>query len=138
MKKDPLEAKLDKYYKELINPKKVIGRWAIVDDNLLTKLKTIKLEHINDVYSNSSETIIVAENKKQFIIIKHNYMFIAIKITNSEYGSLIEDWSLIGVNKNYLTGGKVEKLDSNKEIMKLLGFKLSKKAITDFKYFSSF
>jgi hypothetical protein len=65
-------------------------------------------------------------------------MFIAVKITNSEYGSVIEDWSLIGVNKDYLTGGKDEKLDSNKEIMKLLGFKLSRKAITDFKYFSSF
>jgi hypothetical protein len=138
MKKDPLEVKLDKYYKELINPKKVIGRWSIVDDKLLTKIKEIKLDHINDIYSSSSETIIVAENKKQFIIIKHNYMFIAVKITNSEYGSVIEDWSLIGVNKDYLTGGKDEKLDSNKEIMKLLGFKLSRKAITDFKYFSSF
>ena len=138
MKKDPLEVKLDKYYKELTNPKKIIGKWAIVDDKLLTKLDKIKLEHINDIYSSTKEVVIIAENKKNFIIIKHNYMFIAIKITNSEYGSLIEDWSLIGVNKNYLNGEKAEKLDSNKEIMKLLGFKLSRKAMIDFKHFNSF
>jgi hypothetical protein len=137
MKKDPLEVKLDKYYKELKNPKKIIGRWAIVDDKLLTKLKTIKIENINDIYANTNECIIIGENKNNFIIIKHNYMFIAIKITNSEYGSMIQDWSLIGVNTNYLNSGKVEKLNSNKEIMKLLGFKLSRKAIKDFNYFSS-
>lgn len=137
MKKDSLEVRLEKYYKELTNPKKIIGNWAIIDLDLLNKLNKIKLENINDIYTNKTETIIVAESKKNFIIIKHNYLFIAIKLTSSEYGSLIQDWSLIAVNKNYLYGGKTENQDSNKEIMKLLGFKLSKKAMIDFGYFNN-
>ena len=137
MKKDPLEVKLDKYYKELQNPKRIIGRWAIIDDNLLNKLNKTKLEHINDMYSNKNETIIVAENKKNYIIIKHNYMFIAVKLIVSEYESLMEDWSLIAINKNYLYGKEDQKSDTSEQIMKLLGFKLSKKAMIDFEYFGS-
>lgn len=137
MKKDPLEVKLENYYKELQNPKKLIGRWAIIDDKLLNKLNKTKLDHINDMYSNKDETIIVAENKKNYIIIKHNYMFIAVKVINNEYESLMENWSLIAVNKNYLYGGEIKNRDTSKEIMKLLGFKLSKKAMIDFEYFES-
>jgi len=138
MKKDHLEDKLEKYYNNIKNPKKIIGQWAIVDEVLLSKLNKIKLDNINNLYSNSNETIIVAESKKYFITIKHNYMFIAIKVISTEYDSLIQDWSLVGVNKNYLYGKKLETKATNKEVISLLGFKLSKKAITDFEYFESF
>lgn len=137
MKKDPLEVRLESYYKQLKNPKKIIGKWAIVDDVLLTKLKKIKIENINDMYSNKDESIIIGENKKHIIVIKHNIMFIAIKIIENEYQSLIDDWSLIAVNQQYLYGGKTDDKESNKSIMKLLGFKMTKKAMSNFAYFDN-
>lgn len=135
MKFQSIEDKLELYYDRLKNPQKIINNWAIIDLDLLNSLKKIKLTSINDIDNYQSEKIIIAESKKQYIIIKISLNFIAIKITNNEYEVNIKDWDLIAVDKDYVYKRKETKPMTNKQIIEFLGFKLDKKAMKDLEYF---
>lgn len=135
MKFKSIEDKLELYYDRLKRPQKIINNWAIIDLDLLNSLKKIKLISINDIDYYQTEKVIIAESKKQYIIIKISLNFIAIKITNNEYEVNIKDWDLIAVDKNYIYKGKETKPMTNKQIIEFLGFKLDKKAMKDLEYF---
>jgi len=123
-----LEEKLELYYDKLKNPSKIIGDWAIIDLDAYNKINKTKLTNINDITNYLEEKVILAESKNKFIAIKYTPNFIATKFVDTEYDLLLKDWDLIGVDREYLYKGKSNKRLSNKEIIALIGFKLSKEA----------
>lgn len=135
MKFNSLEDKLEEYYNRVKNPKKIIDNWAIIDIDTLNSFKKITLTSINNVTRGELDHTITTETKKNYIIIKYSPNFIATKVIDNEYNYLLIDWDLIAVDMHTLK--KINnKLISNKEIIKLLGFKLNKKAKLDLDYFA--
>ena len=136
MKFKSIEDKLEEYYNKLKHPAKIINNWAIIDIDAFNKLKKITLNNISNVSNGEADRIITTESKNYYIIIKYNPNFIATKVINTEYDYLLQDWDLIAVDRETLYKGEANKLISNKEIIKLLGFKLTKKSRADLDYFS--
>lgn len=136
MKSKSLEAKLESYYNKLQHPDKIIGNWAIIDIEAYNNLNKITLTNICEVNYYLTERVISAESKNKYIIIKYSSNFIATKVIDTEYDYAIKDWDLIGIDREHLYTGKLSKVITNKEIITLLGFKLTKKAKLDLEYFS--
>ena len=139
MKFKSLEDKLEQYYDKLKQPSKIIDNWAIIDIDAFNKLNKITLTSINNISIGGSDIVITTESKNYYIIIKYSANFITTKVIDTEYDYLLKDWDLIAVDRQSLYKDEVDKankLMSNKEIIKLLGFKLSRKAIKDLSYFS--
>ena len=136
MKYNPLEAKLELYYDKIQNPDKVIGNWAIIDIEAFNKFKKITLTNFNDINNYPTERIITTESKNNYIVIKYSPNFIATKVIETEYDYNIEEWDLIAIDRENLYSGNPSKVMTDKEIIKLLGFKLNKKAKLDLDYFS--
>lgn len=136
MKYKSLEEKLELYYNKVKNPSKIIDNWAIIDIDAFNKLSKITLHNINNVNESKVDRIITTETKNNYIIIKYSPNFIATKVINKEYDYLLKDWDLIAVDRDTIYKENISKILSNKEIMKLLGFKLNKKARLDLDYFS--
>jgi len=136
MKFNSLEEKLELYYDKLKNPAKIINNWAIIDIDAFNKLKKITLHNINNVSQSDIDRIITTENKNNYIVIKYSPNFIATKVIDKEYDYLLKDWDLIAVDRETMYKGEPNKLMTNKEIIKLLGFKLSKRAKDNLEYFN--
>lgn len=136
MKFNSLEEKLELYYDKLKHPAKIINNWAIIDIDAFNKLKKITLNNISNVSISDIDRIITTESKNYYIIIKYSPNFIATKVIDNEYDYLLKDWDLIAVDRENMYKGESNKLISNKEIIKLLGFKLTKKSRADLDYFS--
>jgi hypothetical protein len=136
MKFKSIEDKLEEYYNKLKHPAKIINNWAIIDIDAFNKLNKITLNNINNVSQGDIDRIITTENKNNYIIIKYHPNFIATKVIDNEYDYLLKDWDLIAVDRENMYKGESNKLISNKEIIKLLGFKLTKKSRADLDYFS--
>jgi hypothetical protein len=136
MKYKSLEEKLELYYYKVKNPSKIIDNWAIIDIDAFNKLSKITLHNINNVSESKVDRIITTETKNNYIIIKYSPSFIATKVINKEYDYLLKDWDLIAVDRDTIYKENISKILSNKEIMKLLGFKLNKKARLDLDYFN--
>jgi hypothetical protein len=136
MKFKSIEDKLEQYYNKLKHPAKIINNWAIIDIDAFDKLNNITLNNISNVSISESDRIITTESKNYYIIIKYNPNFIATKVISTEYDYLLQDWDLIAVDRETLYKGESNKLMTNKEIIKLLGFKLNKKSRADLDYFS--
>jgi len=136
MKFKSLEEKLELYYDKLKNPAKIIDNWAIIDIDAFNKLHKITLTNINDVSQGEIDRIITTESKNNYIVIKYSPNFIATKVIDKEYDYLLKDWDLIAVDREVMYKGETNKLISNKEIIKLLGFKLSKRAKNNLEYFN--
>ena len=136
MKFNSLEHKLEEYYNKLKHPAKIIDNWAIIDIDAFNKLKKITLNNINNISYGEDDRIITTENKNNYIVIKYSPNFIATKVIDKEYDYLLKDWDLIAVDRQALYKGESDKLMTNKEIIKLLGFKLTRKSRTDLDYFS--
>ena len=136
MKFNSLEEKLELYYNKLKHPAKIINNWAIIDIDAFNKLKKITLINISNISQSDIDRIIITESKNYYIIIKYSHNFIATKVIDTEYDYLLKDWDLIAVDRENMYKGELNKPMTNKEIIKLLGFKLSRKAIKDLSYFS--
>jgi len=136
MKFKSIEEKLELYYDKLKNPAKIINNWAIIDIDAFNKLHKITLTNINNVSQGEIDRIITTENKNNYIVIKYSPNFIATKVIDKEYDYLLKDWDLIAVDREVMYKGETNKLISNKEIIKLLGFKLSKRAKNNLEYFN--
>jgi len=136
MKFKSLEEKLELYYDKLKNPAKIINNWAIIDIDAFNKLKKITLNNINNVSQSDIDRIITTENKNNYIVIKYSPNFIATKVIDKEYDYLLKDWDLIAVDRETMYKGETNKLMTNKEIIELLGFKLSKRAKDNLEYFN--
>jgi hypothetical protein len=136
MKFKSLEEKLELYYDKLKNPAKIINNWAIIDIDAFNKLKKITLHNINNVSYGEIDRIITTENKNNYIVIKYSPNFIATKVIDKEYDYLLKDWDLIAVDRETMYKGESNKLMTNKEIIKLLGLKLTKNSRANLEYFS--
>ena len=136
MKFNSLEDKLEEYYDKLKHPSKIIDNWAIIDIDAFNELNKITLISISNVSIGESDRIITTENKNNYIVIKYNPNFIATKVIDKEYDYLLKDWDLIAVDRQALYKGESDKLMTNKEIIKLLGLKLTRKSRIDLDYFS--
>jgi hypothetical protein len=136
MKFKSLEDKLELYYNKLKYPAKIIDNWAIIDIDAFNKLKKITLNSINNVSESEVDRIITTENKNNYIVIKYSPNFIATKVIDNEYDYLLKDWDLIAVDRENLYKSESNKVMTNKEIIELLGFKLTKKSRADLEYFS--
>jgi len=136
MKFKSLEEKLELYYDKLKHPAKIINNWAIIDIDAFDKLKKITLNNISNVSIGEVDRIITTESKNYYIIIKYSPNFIATKVIDTEYDYLLKDWDLIAVDRETMYKGEPNKLMTNKEIIKLLGFKLSKRAKDNLEYFN--
>ena len=156
MNKISLDQQMRLFYKELNNPKIVIGDWCIVNKKLYSKLKKTTLIGINNIYQgfvdttliksilgnkkeiSSKEIIVIAETKKEYIVIKYNSNFVAIKFSLTEYGILYDTYELLAVNRENLLNDKQTELNNTLELINLTGSKLTKKATKDLEYFESF
>ena len=135
MKYKSLEEKLELYYNKVKNPSKIIDNWAIIDIDAFNKLKKITLNNINNVSESKVDRIITTENKNNYIVIKYSPNFIATKVIDKEYDYLLKDWDLIAVDREVMYKGESNKVMTNKEIIKLLGFKLTKSSRANLEYF---
>jgi hypothetical protein len=133
---EKLLKKLNLYYDRLSNPTIVIGEWNIIDEKEFKKLNKITLTSISEIKAYDNENTISAEYKNKFIVFKYNTAFIAIKRIDREYEYLLKDWSLIAVNRNYITKGTTQQSIAVKDILKVTGIKLNKKAKRDLSYFN--
>ena len=139
MKYKSLEEKLELYYDKIKHPPKTIDNWAIIDIDAFDKLNKITLTSINNISIGDNDIVITTESKNNYIVIKYSANFITTKVIGTEYDYLLKDWDLIGVDRQSLyksEADKINKLMTNKEIIKLLGFKLTKKSRADLNYFS--
>ncbi|NBT79867.1 MAG: hypothetical protein EBT04_15770, partial [Betaproteobacteria bacterium] len=135
MKYKSLEEKLELYYNKVKNPSKIINNWAIIDIDAFKTLHKLTIISINNISHGETDRIITTETKNKYLIIKYSPSFIATKVIDTEYDYLIKDWELIAVDRDTIYKENISKIISNKEIMKLLGFKLNKKARLDLDYF---
>ena len=136
MKYKSLEEKLELYYNKVKNPSKIINNWAIIDIDAFKTLHKLTIISINNISHGETDRIITTETKNKYLIIKYSPSFIATKVIDTEYDYLIKDWELIAVDRDTIYKENISKIISNKEIMKLLGFKLNKKARLDLDYFN--
>ena len=136
MKFNSLEEKLELYYDKLKHPAKIINNWAIIDIDAFNNLNKSTLININNVSQGDVDRIITTENKNNYIVIKYSPNFIATKVIDKEYDYLLKDWDLIAVDREVMYKGEPDKLMTNKEIIKLLGLKLSKRAKDNLEYFN--
>ena len=136
MNEEKLLKKLNLYYDRLSNPTIVIGEWNIIDEKEFKKLNKITLTSISEIKAYDNENTISAEYKNKFIVFKYNTAFIAIKRIDREYEYLLKDWSLIAVNRNYITKGTTQQSIAVKDILKVTGIKLNKKAKRDLSCFN--
>jgi hypothetical protein len=135
MKFKSLEEKLELYYDKLKHPAKIINNWAIIDIDAFNKLNKITLNNINNISYGEDDRIITTENKNNYIVIKYSPNFIATKVIDKEYDYLLKDWDLIAVDREVMYKGESNKVMTNKEIIKLLGFKLTKSSRANLEYF---
>jgi hypothetical protein len=124
------------------NPTYVIGDWNIVNNKEYNKYKNkINIISANyysvvvDIEANSPEEeliksnqiIVNCETKKEYISIKYNPNFIVTAISDTEYGMIGKEITLLAIkNSKDLTLNK--DIPKFKEILKVLGWKISQKA----------
>jgi len=133
---------LNNFYEIYKNPTYVIGNWNIVNDKEYNKYKNkINIISANyysvaiDLEPNSTEEdliktnqiIVNCETKKEYISIKYNPNFIVIAISDTEYGMIGKEITLLAIkNTKDLTLNK--DIPRFKEVLKVLGWKISQKA----------
>jgi len=122
------------------------GDWIIIDPKLYNKYKNkLTINNINYVdtaiISNLenyqvNDIRITFETKKEYGYLKYNANFIASIIYNREYELLTKPIQLVAINKNLSKNfeQKINKPQKLQEILKILDWKITKKALQDFKY----
>lgn len=134
---------IDSFYKEYRVSKNIRKGWVIVNKEAFDKNKDIKLISAdyysydtklldrNEVISNK-QIIIYGDSCDKFITIKYNCNFIAINISDTEYGTILNPMILMAIVKG-------KDLEQNKELPKftdvlsILGWKISRKALNNIK-----
>ena len=123
-----------------------IGDWIIIDVKLFNKYKNkITINNINYIDSsivNSLEEYafkdirVSFETKKQYGILKYNTNFIAFLLYDKEYEILLKPINLLAINKNISDNyeQKNNKPPNIKDILDILKWKITEKALQDYKY----
>ena len=134
---------IDSFYKEYRVSKNIRKGWVIVNKEAFDRNKDIKLISA-DYYSYDSklldrdevisnkQIIIYGDSCDKFITIKYNCNFIAINISDTEYGTILNPMILMAIVKG-------KDLEQNKELPKftdvlsILGWKITRKALNNIK-----
>ena len=132
---------LNSFYEMYKHPTYVIGDWNIVNNKEYNKYKNkINIISANyysvvvDIEANSPEEeliksnqiIVNCETKKEYISIKYNPNFIVTSISDTEYGMIGKEITLLAIkNTKDLTLNK--DIPRFKEILGVLGWKISQK-----------
>ena len=132
---------LNSFYEMYKHPTYVIGDWNIVNNKEYNKYKNkINIISANyysvvvDIEANSPEEeliksnqiIVNCETKKEYISIKYNPNFIVTSISDTEYGMIGKEITLLAIkNTKDLTLNK--DIQRFKEILGVLGWKISQK-----------
>lgn len=125
-------------YNKLGDIKYTKGEWFIIDDLLYKKINNkITLKCVNNIALNSNkELVCLVESKDKYYFIKWNGKFISVIESETEYGLAINDVNIFAINSMSLLGQPNKKDYNVEDILKIIGFKLSKKLKLDFKYFT--
>lgn len=132
-----LEAKLSKYYDEFRKSTKIISGWVIVDNKIYNQLKKQKIISILSIFQNEAQGIAVCETKKEYIVIKYSDRFICYRISDTEYGLSCDAYDLLAINESGFNNIEAQKLMPFREISKVIGWKLDKKAIEYLDFFDT-
>ena len=134
---------LEDFYKEYKNSKIIRKGWVIVNKKAFDKNKDIKLISAdyycyksklldnNEIISNK-QIIIYGDTIDKYVTIKYNCNFIAINITDTEYGTILDPMTLMAIVKG-------KDLEQNKDLPKftdvlsILGWKITRKALNNIK-----
>ena len=133
---------LNSFYEIYKNPTYVIGDWHIVNNKEYNKYKN-KINIIGANYYSvvvdlepssseedlikSNQIIVNCETKNKYISIKYNPNFIVTAISDTEYGMIGKEITLLAIkNTKDLTLNK--DMPRFKEVLKVLGWKISPKA----------
>jgi len=138
------EARIEGYYNNYQKNKNKlkIADWIVVDEEYYLankdkiKIINIKLYSGENISTKRPESYVLAETKSDYIIIKYSANFIAVNICQREY-ELNNNINLVMVNENATrnienNSGDVPNI---KTIIKILGWKATRKAIKDLEQF---
>jgi hypothetical protein len=136
---------LNSFYEIYKNPTYSIGNWNIVNNKEYNKYKNkVNIISANyysvvvDLEPNNSEEdliksnqiIVNCETKNKYISIKYNPNFIVTAISDTEYGMIGKEITLLAIkNTKDLTLNK--DMPRFKEVLKVLGWKISQKAYSN-------
>lgn len=135
---EALEYWYNQYKLNKTKKKSKVKDWVIVDELSYHRYKdNIKLDSIKEYSAKNKvtgfdEKIVLAESKDKYILIKYNANFIAINICEREY-EITDSITLLMVNDNAINNIENNKTTAPdiKEIINILGWKASRKAITN-------
>jgi len=133
---------LNSFYEIYKNPTYSIANWNIVNNQEYNKYKN-KINIISANYYSvvvdleenapmenlikSDQIIVNCETKNKYISIKYNPNFIVTAMSDTEYGMVGKEITLLAIkNAKDLTLNK--EMPSFKEVLKVLGWKISQKA----------
>ena len=124
------------------HPTYVIADWNIVNNKEYNKYKNkvniisanyysvvvdIEADSPEEELIKSNQIIVNCETKKEYISIKYNPNFIVTSISDTEYGMIGKEITLLAIkNTKDLTLNK--DIPRFKEVLKVLGWKISQKA----------
>ena len=136
------EPRLEEYYANYNKNKLKIGQWVVVDEiyyNLYKNkiaINNIKLYSGENESTKRPESYVLAETKNDYIVIKYSANFIAVNICQREY-ELYNTISLVMVNENATKNieNNIGEVPNIKSIIKILGWKVTRKAIKDLEDF---
>jgi len=135
-----LNKEIQKIYDLLIDSKETRGDWAIIQPEISKKIRNkINIININNVITNEfKEKILLVESKKEYYYIKYSGKFISLISSENEYGlAIAPPVQVYAVNLEAISKpNEPNKVYSPKEILKTIGFKLSKKALKDLEDFT--
>lgn len=133
MNESSINNQIKKIYDALINSSKLIGNWAIVNNDIYKTINNkVTIKNINEIQANSfNETIISAESKSKYYLIKYSPKFISIIVSDTEYGVFLQNINIFALNILTLNNQEDKVQYNHKDILKICGFKLSKRAIKD-------
>ena len=133
---------LNSFYDMYKNPTYVIGDWNIVNNKEYNKYKNkvniisanyysvvvnIEANSPEEELIKSNQIIVNCETKNKYISIKYNPNFIVTAISDTEYGMIGKEITLLAIkNSKDLTLNK--DIPKFKEVLKVLGWKISQKA----------
>ena len=133
---------LNNFYEMYKHPTYVIANWNIVNNKEYKKYKNkvniisanyysvvVDLEpnSIDEDLIKTNQIIVNCETKKEYISIKYNPNFIVTAISDTEYGMIGKEITLLAIkNTKDLTLNK--DMPRFKEVLEVLGWKISRKA----------
>jgi hypothetical protein len=133
MNESSINNQIKKIYDALINSSKLIGNWAIVNNDIYKTINNkVTIKNINEIKVNTfNETIISVESKSKYYLIKYSPKFISIIVSDTEYGVFLQNITIFALNILTLNNQEDKVKYKHKDILRICGFKLSKRAIKD-------